>query len=133
MVGDKVAAIKDIRTFDNNLKIRNDAIPSGTIGEVIFQDDENVIVSVLFENGIRGTFADGAVDTIENSIVVGIDREPVDALRRRQVAAAGSVADVALVRAQREIRGSTAEQRELIEGQLASTAQVAEVNPTFRR
>ena len=85
-LGDKVAAIKDIRTFDKNLKIRNNAIPSGTIGEVIFQDDVNVVVSVLFENGIKGTFADGAVDTIENSIVVGIDREPVDVLRPGQQA-----------------------------------------------
>lgn len=107
MVGDKVAAIKDIQTFDKNLKVRSDAIPSGTIGKVVFQDDENVVVSVLFENGITGTFADGAVDTIENSLVIGIDREPVDALRRRQIAIVGSEADAALVRAQPEIRRST--------------------------
>ena len=80
-LGDKVAAIKDIRTFDKNLKIRDDAIPSGSVGKVIFQDDKDAIVTVLFENGIKGTFADGTVDTIENSIVVEIDREPVDVLR----------------------------------------------------
>ena len=101
---------------------------------MIFHDDENVKVSELFDNGITGTFADGAVDTIENSIVVGIDREPVDALRRRQVAAAGSQADAVLVRAAPEVRGSTVESREALEeggSLLASTPQAASMNPVF--
>lgn len=89
--GDKVATIRDIKSFDPKTnKIRADAIPSGSVGTVIIQDDNQQFVTVRFafsRQGIKtvetiiGQFGVGLVDTIENSLVVVVDPVPVDVLR----------------------------------------------------
>ena len=68
--GDKVRTTRDIRSFDKNLKIRADAIPSGTLGRIIQQDNDEKFIAVLFENGITGTFGAGLVDGLDSVVVV---------------------------------------------------------------
>lgn len=89
--GDKVATIRDIRSFDPKTnKIRADAIPSGSVGTVVIQDNSQRFVTVRFEfhrQGIKtietiiGQFGDGLVDTVENSLVVVVEPVSVDVLR----------------------------------------------------
>lgn len=89
-LNDKVRTVRDIKTFDpKTLRIKTDGIPKGTPGIVVVQDDVKKIVTVEFEvtrtgiNGstkVKGVFADGTVDTIENSLEVILETPPPDVL-----------------------------------------------------
>ena len=52
------------------MKLKVDAIPSGTRGTIVSQDDIQGFVSVKFENGVTGNFGVGLVDSIVDSLVV---------------------------------------------------------------
>lgn len=70
MVGDKVITTRDIKSFDKNLKIQDDAIPKGMLGEIFHQDNELKFIVVKFENGTTGTFGEGIVDGLDSVEVV---------------------------------------------------------------
>ena len=79
-VGDKVRTTRDIQSFDRDLRIRADAIPSGTLGEIIQQDNDKRFIAVSFENGINGTFGAGLVDGLD-SVVVIVEAPSPDIMR----------------------------------------------------
>ena len=79
-VGDKVVSTRDIRSFDINLKIQDDAIPKGMLGEIIHQDNDKRFIVVKFENLLNGSFGDGLVDGLDAVKVVD-ETPPSDIMR----------------------------------------------------
>ena len=79
-LGDKVMTTRDIRSFDKNLKIQDDAIPHGMLGEIIHQDNEEGFIVVKFKNGLNGGFGEGLVDGLDAVEVV--DWGPADDIMR---------------------------------------------------
>lgn len=79
-VGDKVITTRDIRSFDKNLNLQDDAIPKGMLGEIIHQDNEKRFIVVKFRNGLNGSFGDDLVDGLD--VVEVVDETPPSDIMR---------------------------------------------------
>ena len=80
-VGDKVKTTRDIRSFDKNLKIRDNAIPRGTAGIIFQQNNDEGWIAVKFDNGINGTFGDHLAHGLDSVTV--IDETPSPDIMRQ--------------------------------------------------
>lgn len=67
-VGDRVKAAFDIASLDQRGRRKSNAIPQGTSGTVIQEDQAQKVVVVKFDNGVTGVFGapgSGIADTTD--------------------------------------------------------------------
>jgi len=82
-VGDAVETTRNIQTFVTEgltVTIEEDGIPARTIGRVEVEDPIQGVVSVLFQNGIRGNFGPSLSDKLDAIRKIPIQPEVTDML-----------------------------------------------------
>jgi len=68
-VGDRVEATKNIQTIVTEgltMAVSKNGIPRGEQGIIEVEDPKQGVVSVLFDNGIRGNFGETLVDKLDS-------------------------------------------------------------------
>lgn len=82
-VNDIVETTRNIQTFVTEgltVTIEEDGIPARTIGRVEVEDPIQGVVSVLFQNGIRGNFGPSLPDKLDAIRKLQIQTEATDML-----------------------------------------------------
>ena len=83
MIGDRVEAMKNIQTVVTEgltAVIKADGIPRTMTGTVEVEDPIQGVVSVLFDNGVRGNFGPSLVDKLDSIRKVPVQTEVRDML-----------------------------------------------------
>jgi len=99
-VGDRVAATKNIQTVvmeGLTAVIKANGIPSGENGTIEVEDPIQGVVSVLFDNGVRGNFGDTLVDKLTSIVVLPVETKARDMMaeeRTRLAAEAAAQTDI---------------------------------------